>query len=91
LASLEASAVDDLGPAFKIGGPAFNLFGDFGLASKAPGLIDYLGHWVDPFSMSSFAEAQTRDANEKLVYKSMLAKAHFNGGSKKGQRPFLCF
>jgi hypothetical protein len=31
--------------------------------------------------MLSFAEAQTRDANVKLVHKSMSAKAHFSGGS----------
>jgi hypothetical protein len=33
--------------------------------------------------MSSFAEAQTRDANAKLVHKSMLAKANFSGGSNE--------
>jgi hypothetical protein len=75
---LEASIVDDVDPAFKIGGRAFRW-----LASKAPGLIDYLGHWVDPFSMSSFAEAQTHDANAKLVHKRMLTKANFNGGSNE--------
>jgi hypothetical protein len=65
---------------------AFNSFGDCRswLASKkAPGSIDYLGHWVDPLSMSSIAEAQTRDANVKLVHKSMLAKAHFSSGSNE--------
>ena len=87
LASLEAPAVDDVGPAFEIGGQPFNSCGDCRswLASKAPGSIYYLGHWVlnDPFSMSSFAEAQTRDANAKLVHKSMLAKANFSGGSNE--------
>ena len=70
--------MDNVGSAFEIGGRAFNSFGDCcsWLASKAPGLIVYLGHWVDPFSMSSLAEAQTRDANAKLVHKSMLAKAN---------------
>ena len=77
--------MEDVGPAFEIGGRAFTSFGDCRswLASKAPGSIDYLGLWVDPFSMSSFAEAQTRDANAKLVHKSMLAKANFSGGSNE--------
>jgi hypothetical protein len=86
LTSLEESAVEDVGPAFEKGGQAFNSFGACcrsWLASKAPVSIDYLGHWVDPFSMSSFAEAQTRDANAKLAHKSMLAKAHFSGGSNE--------
>ena len=77
--------MDNDDPAFETGGQAFNSFGDCHswLAPKAPGLIDYFGHWVDPFSMSSFAEAQTRDANAKLVHKSMLSKASFSGGSNE--------
>ena len=78
--------MEEDGPAFEIGGRAFNLFGDcrsWLAASKAPGSIDYLSHWVDPFSMSSFAAAQTRDVNAKLAHKSMFAKAHFSGGSNE--------
>jgi hypothetical protein len=33
--------------------------------------------------MSSFADAQTRDANAKLVHKSVFAKANFSGGSNE--------
>ena len=46
----EASAVEDVGPAFEIGGRLFNSIGDCcsWLALKALGSIDYLGHWVDP-------------------------------------------
>ena len=48
--------MEDIGPAFEIVGRAFNSFCDCRpwLASKAPGSINNLGRWVDPFSMLSF-------------------------------------
>jgi ABC-type sugar transport system ATPase subunit len=40
-------------------------------------------------SMLSFAKAQTRHANAKLVHKIMLSKANFNGGSNEASAPFF--
>jgi hypothetical protein len=39
--------------------------------------------------MLSFAKAQTRHANAKLVHKIMLSKANFNGGSNEASAPFF--
>jgi hypothetical protein len=42
--------------------------------------------------MSSFADAQTRDANAKLFHNSMRAgKSQLQKGLKRGQRPVLLF
>jgi len=67
---------NDADDGFKLGGQAFNCLEDCHnwLVLKGPGL-EYLGHWIDLFSTSSYADTQGISAYQTLVNKSTLKKA----------------
>jgi len=67
---------NDADDGFELGGQTFNCLEDCHdwLLLKGPGSV-YLGHWIDPFSTSSYADTQGISANQTLVNKSTLKKA----------------
>ena len=67
---------NDADDGFVLGGQTFNCLEDCHnwLVLKGPG-SEYLGHWIDPFSTSSYADTQGISANQMLVNKSTLEKA----------------
>jgi hypothetical protein len=77
---LEAAA-EDADTGFEIGGQSFKSQEEFHewLLLKGPGLY-HVGHWVDPFSTSCYAETQSDTATQRLATKSNLerAKIHAN-------------
>jgi hypothetical protein len=67
---------NDADDSFELGGQTFNCLEDCHdwLVLKGPG-SEYLGHWINPFSTSSYADTQGISANQTLVTKSTLKKA----------------
>jgi hypothetical protein len=80
LTQLEA-ATEDADTGFEIGGQSFNSQEEVHewLLLKGPGSY-HVGHWVDPFSISCYAETHSDTATQRLVTKSNLerAKIHAN-------------
>jgi len=81
LTQLEA-ATEDANTGFEIGGQSFNSQEEVNewLLLKGPGSY-HVGHWVDPFSISCYAETQSKNtATQRLATKSNLerAKIHTN-------------
>jgi hypothetical protein len=67
---------NDVDDGFELGGQTVNCLEDCHdwLVLKGPG-SEYLGHWIDPFSTSSYADTHGTTANQTLVNKSTLKKA----------------
>jgi hypothetical protein len=64
---------NDADDGFELGRQTFNCLEHCHnwLVLKGPG-SEYLGHWIDPFSTSSYADTQGISANQTLVNKSTL-------------------